>query len=83
MYPVLPRHFLREMEEEYRTAKRLLRAALSRRRLDTFFVRSGDMLAAGVVFVGTHLLTFSVTSFALTNIAFCADRHRGRCFVVA
>jgi len=38
--------------------------------IDTFFVRSGDMLAAGVVFVGTHLLTFSVTSFALANIAF-------------
>jgi ATP:ADP antiporter, AAA family len=38
--------------------------------IDTFFVRSGDMLAAGVVFVGTHLLTFSVTSFALSNIAF-------------
>jgi len=38
--------------------------------IDTFFVRSGDMLAAGVVFIGTHLLTFSVTSFALANIAF-------------
>jgi AAA family ATP:ADP antiporter len=38
--------------------------------IDTFFVRFGDMLAAGVVFVGTHLLTFSVTSFALSNIAF-------------
>ena len=38
--------------------------------IDTFFVRSGDMLAAGVVFVGTHLLTFGVTSFACANIAF-------------
>ena len=38
--------------------------------IDTFFVRSGDMLAAGVVFVGTHILSFSVTSFALSNIAF-------------
>ena len=28
------------------------------------------MLAAGVVFVGTQLLSFSVTSFALANIAF-------------
>lgn len=28
------------------------------------------MLAAGVVFVGTHLLSFGVTSFALANIAF-------------
>lgn len=38
--------------------------------IDTFFVRSGDMLAAGVVFAGTHILSFSVTSFALANIAF-------------
>jgi len=38
--------------------------------IDTFFVRSGDMLAAGVVFIGTHLLTFGVTSFALANISF-------------
>ena len=38
--------------------------------IDTFFVRSGDMLAAGVVFVGTHLLSFSVTSFACANIGF-------------
>jgi len=28
------------------------------------------MLAAGVVFVGTQLLSFSVTSFACANIAF-------------
>jgi ATP:ADP antiporter, AAA family len=38
--------------------------------IDTFFVRAGDMLAAGVVFVGTHLLSFSVTNFACANIAF-------------
>jgi AAA family ATP:ADP antiporter len=38
--------------------------------IDTFFVRSGDMLAAGVVFVGTHLLTFGVAGFARANIAF-------------
>jgi AAA family ATP:ADP antiporter len=38
--------------------------------IDTFFVRAGDMVAAGVVFVGTHLLSFSVTSFACANIAF-------------
>jgi ATP:ADP antiporter, AAA family len=38
--------------------------------IDTFFVRAGDMLAAGVVFVGTQLLSFSVTSFAGANIAF-------------
>lgn len=38
--------------------------------IDTFFVRSGDMLAAGVVFIGTHLLTFGVAGFARANIAF-------------
>ena len=32
--------------------------------------RDGDMLAAGVVFLGTHLLSFGVTSFALANIGF-------------
>jgi ATP:ADP antiporter, AAA family len=37
--------------------------------IDTFFVRSGDMLAAGVVFLGTHMLTFGVAGFAQTNIA--------------
>ncbi|SRR6266542_1398296 len=38
--------------------------------IDTFFVRTGDMLAAGVVFLGTHLLSFSVAGFAHANIAF-------------
>jgi len=38
--------------------------------IDTFFVRSGDMLAAAVVFTGTQILSFSVTSFAWANIAF-------------
>ena len=37
--------------------------------IDTFFVRSGDMLAAGVVFVGTHLLSLGVAGFARANIA--------------
>jgi AAA family ATP:ADP antiporter len=37
--------------------------------IDTFFVRSGDMLAAGVVFLGTHLLTLGVAGFARANIA--------------
>ncbi len=38
--------------------------------IDTFFVRTGDMLAAGVVFLGTHLLSFGVAGFAHANIAF-------------
>jgi AAA family ATP:ADP antiporter len=38
--------------------------------IDTFFVRSGDMLAAGVVFVGTHLMTLTTAGFAMVNLAF-------------
>ena len=38
--------------------------------IDTFFVRFGDMLAAGVVFVGTHLVQATVSGFARINIAF-------------
>ena len=36
--------------------------------IDTFFVRAGDLLAAGVVFLGTHWLTLGVAGFARTNI---------------
>ena len=39
--------------------------------IDTFFVRSGDLLAAGVVFVGTQV-GLSVIGFAATNILFLA-----------
>ena len=38
--------------------------------IDTFFVRAGDMLAAGVVFVGTHLVHSAVVGFARINIIF-------------
>jgi AAA family ATP:ADP antiporter len=38
--------------------------------IDTFFVRSGDMLAAGVVFVGTHLVHRGVAGFARLNMIF-------------
>jgi len=37
--------------------------------IDTFFVRGGDMIAAGVVYVGTSLLTLGVAGFARTNMA--------------
>ena len=37
--------------------------------IDTFFVRTGDMLAAGVVFLGTHMLSFGVAGFARANVA--------------
>ena len=57
------------------TAKQMLWLSTTREQkykakqaIDTFFVRSGDMLAAGVVFLGTHLLSFGVAGFARTNI---------------
>jgi AAA family ATP:ADP antiporter len=36
--------------------------------IDTFFVRAGDMLAAGLVFLGTHVFTEGVAGFARSNI---------------
>jgi ATP:ADP antiporter, AAA family len=36
--------------------------------IDTFFVRSGDMLAAGVVFLGTHVFHRGVAGFARVNV---------------
>ena len=36
--------------------------------IDTFFVRAGDMLAAGVVFVGTYLIPRGVAGFARLNV---------------
>lgn len=38
--------------------------------IDSFFVRLGDMLQAGIVFVGTSLMSFSVRTFAIVNIVF-------------
>lgn len=40
--------------------------------IDTFFVRFGDMLSAGVVFVGTNYLALRPQGFALANIVFVA-----------
>jgi AAA family ATP:ADP antiporter len=37
--------------------------------IDTFFVRSGDVLSAGLVFVGTSLMRLSIARFALLNVA--------------
>lgn len=37
--------------------------------IDTVFVRIGDMLSAGVVFVGTQWLAFQTKQFALFNLA--------------
>jgi len=39
--------------------------------IDTFFVRFGDMISAGVVFIGTRL-ALSLTQFAATNLGFVA-----------
>jgi AAA family ATP:ADP antiporter len=35
---------------------------------DTFFVRTGDLLSAAVVFVGTHYATLGPGGFAITNV---------------
>jgi AAA family ATP:ADP antiporter len=40
--------------------------------IDTFFVRFGDMLAAGLVFVGTHLMPRGVAGFARVNMLIVA-----------
>lgn len=40
--------------------------------IDTFFVRIGDALAAGLVFVGLHYLAFEARTFAFTNVAIIA-----------
>jgi len=37
--------------------------------IDTFFVRSGDLLSAAIVFVGTSIMRLSVARFALVNVA--------------
>lgn len=37
--------------------------------IDTFFVRFGDLLQAGLVFVGVEVLSFGVRQFAMVNFA--------------
>jgi AAA family ATP:ADP antiporter len=61
------------------TAKQMLWLPTSREEkykakqaIDTFFVRFGDMLAAGLVFVGTRLLSRGVESFARVNMLIVA-----------
>lgn len=58
------------------TAKQMLWLPTSREEkyaakqaIDTFFVRCGDMLSAGVIFAATHWLTMSTEAFAATNVA--------------
>ncbi len=36
--------------------------------VDTFFVRIGDVIAAGLVYLGTHQLAFGSTEFARVNV---------------
>lgn len=40
--------------------------------IDTFFVRAGDMLQAGIVFVGTTIFVLGVEGFAAVNIVLTA-----------
>jgi AAA family ATP:ADP antiporter len=36
--------------------------------IDAFFVRTGDLLQAGVVFIGTEVLALTIRSFAFVNV---------------
>jgi AAA family ATP:ADP antiporter len=36
--------------------------------IDAFFVRTGDLLQAAVVFAGTEILALTIRSFALVNV---------------
>jgi AAA family ATP:ADP antiporter len=61
------------------TAKQMLWLPTSREEkykakqaIDTFFVRTGDMLAAGLVFLGTRVVHQGVASFARANIVIVA-----------
>ena len=38
--------------------------------IDTFFVRAGDVLSAGMVYVGVNLLGFGTRQFAMLNLVF-------------
>jgi AAA family ATP:ADP antiporter len=38
--------------------------------IDTFFVRAGDVLSAGIVFAGTNWLALSVAGFGKANVVF-------------
>lgn len=40
--------------------------------IDAFFVRAGDVLSAGFVFLGTSILTFQTRQFAMVNVALVA-----------
>jgi AAA family ATP:ADP antiporter len=37
--------------------------------IDTFFVRSGDLLSAALVFIGTSVLQLTIARFAMVNVA--------------
>ncbi|HET9887181.1 MAG TPA: hypothetical protein VFR10_06670, partial [bacterium] len=36
--------------------------------IDTFFWRAGDLLSAGLVFLGTQMLSFNTQHFAMVNM---------------
>ncbi len=38
--------------------------------IDTFFVRTGDVLSAGMVYLGTHVLALGTSGFAAANLIF-------------
>ncbi len=36
--------------------------------IDSFFVRAGDVLSAGLIYAGLHWLSFTITQFAIANL---------------
>ena len=40
--------------------------------IDTFFWRAGDLLSAGLVFLGTQMLAFNTQHFAMVNMVLVA-----------
>ena len=36
--------------------------------IDSFFVRAGDVLSAGLIYAGLHWLSFTITQFAIVNL---------------
>ena len=46
---------------------------LAKQAADTFFVRTGDVMSAALVFIGTHVLSLSVRGFAGVNVVLVGE----------
>jgi AAA family ATP:ADP antiporter len=61
---------VRRMPRPVRLTHRVAREAKykAKQAIDTFFVRFGDVLSAGLVFAGTTWFAFSPKHFAMVNV---------------